>query len=109
MGTLYFYLITNLTTFGVYDYKGLDIDQFLAGSQVYNDADNEFSVASTEDYQGGHVNVTMIGESDYTTYRETYLPKPVEPITEDKYKELLARQDAADLAIMALMDSVTMG
>ena len=103
---MFFYLVTNLKTYGAIDYKGLNIDKFIAGSQVYNDADNEFAVASTEDFKVVHADVTKLSESDYTTYRETFLPKPIIPVTEDKLKELTDRQDAADFAIMTLMDSV---
>ena len=103
---MFFYLVTNLKTYGAIDYKGLDLEQFVAGSQVYNEKDNEFAVASTEDFKVVHADVTQISESDYATYRESFLPKPIIPVTEDKLKELTDRQDAADFAIMTLMDSV---
>ena len=105
----HYYLISNLQTHGAYDYKGLDLDQFLAGSQVYNDADNEFAVVSTEEIDGNYTDVTKLTMEDYNAYREEYSPKPIVPVTEDKLKEITARQDATDLALIALMDSIMMG
>ncbi|MEK5477267.1 hypothetical protein NYE70_09950 [Paenibacillus sp. FSL R5-0407] len=94
-----FYKVKNLMTFGQYDYKGLDLDQFIAGSQVYNDTDNEFAVASTEEGFDGHADVTQITEAEYLAYREAHKPKPVTPVDAEALRQQLS---AANEEVAAL-------
>ncbi|WP_411552303.1 hypothetical protein [Paenibacillus lautus] len=96
-----FYKVTSLQLFGQYDYKGLDIDKFIPGSQVYNDIDNEFSVATTEVLFQGHPDVAEITEAEYTTYRDRVIPKPIMP---EEAEALNTRLDTAetDLGLLLL-------
>lgn len=92
-----YYLVVNLKKFSEYDYKGLDINSFVAGSQVYNDVDNEFAVASTEEIDGEYPEVTKLSESDYEAYREEFSQKPVTEIElQEQIKELEYKLDEKD-------------
>lgn len=110
-----FYKVKNLRdVFGQYDYKGLDLGQFIPGSQVYNDADNEFSVASIEGDFPGHADVTQITEAEYMAYREAHVPKPVASNVDlenlqaelAETKQRLADQEAANAELQKKVDEI---
>lgn len=64
-----FYKILNLLNmFGQADYKGLDIDQFIAGGQVYytNEQNTtEALIATNENFNGVHPDLIELTESQY--------------------------------------------
>ena len=66
-----FYKISNLVNrFGQYDYKDLDIDKFIAGSQVYSEDDSICLIATTEENPLAHVDLIELTEAEYTTKRQ---------------------------------------
>jgi hypothetical protein len=69
-----FIKINNLTNqFGQCDYKGLDISQFVPGSQVYTKSFSNCAVATTQEDIPAHTDLTEMTEDEYTTYRQVRL------------------------------------
>jgi|GEM_PF-6394916 len=85
MENVYFYKVSNLVKFGEYNYKGLDIDQFITGSQIYDDKNNSFAVVSTEDFSGSNVDVKRLTEQEYLLL----IPAPVNTVSvESRLEEM---------------------
>lgn len=61
-----FYHIVNLIdNHGECDYKGLNIDKFIRGSQCYSPDCNECVIATEENEYAGHSDVTELTEDNY--------------------------------------------
>lgn len=83
-----FYHILNLIgRFGDISYKGLDIEQFVKGSQIYTFDCKECVIATKEEGFVGNVDVTELTEDEYEEIKEIILssyPKPQETVLEGK-------------------------
>jgi hypothetical protein len=72
---MYLVKIANLMNTGLFkstvaDYKGLDINQFLPGSQAYHPEDGTCVIATDEDLSSfAHDDVTILTEAEYVTER----------------------------------------
>jgi len=97
-----FYLIKNLLdTFGNADYKGLNIEQFVRGSQVCSYDLTECVIATYEDFQGQHEDLIELTEDEYKAevkrIKSEYPPSP-----EEQEKELQTRLQEAEQAVLEL-------
>ena len=91
--------------FGSIDYKGLDIDKFVAGSQLYAQDFNSVHVLTNENLEGWTLpkDVTIITKEEYDVYKAN-MPKPVEPLDWDaEIRALKATQKEQDEMIMSLL------
>lgn len=104
-----FYLINNLTTqFGEADYKGLNIQKFIAGSQVYAHDFSRCVIATNEDDFIGHPDVTELTQEQYVAEKQAILeayPKTRETIEET----ITAQQTQIDELIIMLGDTILNG
>lgn len=50
---------------GVYDYKGLDIDSFVPGSQVYPSGTRDFYVITEQEDIPKHEDILLVTEAEY--------------------------------------------
>lgn len=64
--------ITNLVNnlFKKCDYKGLDIDLFIQGSQVYNMEGDTVCLGTNEEFIPDNPDVAIITEQDYIDFRD---------------------------------------
>lgn len=79
-------------TNGICDYKGLDIDLFIAGSQVY-DNDTAF-IGTIEEDIPQHEDLQILSKNEYDTFVNEIRNRP-QPLSEiDLLNEKIAQQDA---------------
>ena len=70
----YFKIVNLLNQFGQPDYKGLDINNFVPGGQVYSPDNTTCIVATTDDTASStSSDVTELTEADYTSTRTEML------------------------------------
>jgi hypothetical protein len=86
----YFKIVNLLNIFGQADYKGLDIEKFIAGSQMYKSDFSECAIATNEETIPVHPELTEISEADYITYRNLI-------IQEQQAQKQSTEQQVADL------------
>ena len=101
---------------GVIDYKGLDINQFLPGFQVYPSGVDYCLVATNEDDFTEHTDVQEITQAEYEQERDEVLasmPKPINP--EDLQNQLndanatIAEQnERLDIQDSAMMETIVL-
>lgn len=66
-----FIKVENLTTcFGQCNYRHLDIDQFVAGSQLYSDDMSTFMGATNEEQIEEKDGVTIISQDEYLVFKQ---------------------------------------
>ncbi|WP_333860813.1 DUF4376 domain-containing protein [Clostridium sp.] len=90
-----------LNQFGQPDYKGLDISQFVAGSQIYKDTYGVF--ATNEDISTLPMGVIIITEVDYNN--EKTPSKPVLTLDEIKQNKINEMNTACQNAIINTFQS----
>lgn len=73
---------------GVCDYKGLDIDLFVAGKQVYDET--TAYIATTEDTIPAHADLVELTEQEYLNYKQEIENRP-RPLTETERIELMEK------------------
>ncbi|TDL50946.1 hypothetical protein E2R60_20585 [Paenibacillus dendritiformis] len=95
---------------GLYDYKGLDIDKFVPGTQVYPSGTRDFYVITEQAKEEipKHEDVLLITEAEYeaayNAERESHHePGPIEKLQAEN-EELRKQIDAMQLALMGMMD-----
>lgn len=88
---------------GMIDYKGLDINQFMPGSQVYAYDLSECVIATTEDWQGNHPDVIELTQAEYTEKAEELRATYPEPEPEVDPKAFQAQIDALTIAVAAML------
>lgn len=90
---------------GNLDYKGLDIGQFIPGSQVYAYDVSECVVATNENWEGSHPDVIELTQAEYTEKAEEL--KATYPDPGPTPDEMIAQQqeqiDALNIAMAALL------
>lgn len=94
--------------FGQSDYKGLNIDLFISGSQVYSTDMSVFIGATTEELLPVHADLTEITEAEYISKKADIIasyPLPKEEQNAVKISELeaqlkTAQEDNANLVTM---------
>lgn len=94
---------------GNYDYKGLDIDKFVPGSQVYPRGTRDFYVITEQEDIPKHEDVLLVTEAEYeaayNAERERQQePGPIEKLQAEN-EELRRQLDALQLAVMGMMDA----
>jgi hypothetical protein len=95
-----FYKVNNLLDFmGNPSYKGLVIEEFVPGSQVYAHDASECVIATNEDFQGQHADLTLLTQEQYQTeaqrIKDAYPPPP-----ETQIQELQAQNAQMLLALV---------
>lgn len=96
-----FVKINNLDSNGRIDYKGLDIEKIIPGTQVYPNSENvayfgyDGALKSVGDIQ-------VITEQEYLAFRQDELSKPAPPSEMDVLKQQLAE-------VQSVLDFVLMG
>lgn len=90
---------------GNLDYKGLDIGQFIPGSQVYTYGVSECVVATNENWEGSHPDVIELTQEEYEAKVEEL--KATYPDPEQTPDEMIAQQqeqiNALNIAMAALL------
>lgn len=88
---------------GQIDYKGLDINQFVPGSQVYAYDVTECVIATSEDYNGENPDVIELTQEEYELKAEELRATHPEPEPEVDPKAFQAQIDALTIAMAALL------
>ncbi|NGP59879.1 hypothetical protein FLT15_16925 [Paenibacillus thiaminolyticus] len=93
---------------GNYDYKGLDINKFVPGTQVYPTGTRDFYVITEQEdipvHEDIHLITTEEFESAYEAERNRqHEPGPIEELKAEN-EELRRQLDALQLAVMGMMD-----
>ncbi|MFW5435198.1 hypothetical protein [Paenibacillus apiarius] len=94
---------------GNYDYKGLDFELFVPGTQIYPSGTRDFYVITEEENIPKHEDIILITTEEYeaayaaeqNVQRE---PGPIEQLQEEN-KELRKQIDAMQLALMGMMNT----
>lgn len=87
---------------GTCDYKGLNIEMFVPGSQIYPNDEQACYVITNEEDIPKHDDIVLISTAEYEAAREMYIINPVrQPSPEDLQKQI----DAMQLALMGMMDA----
>lgn len=89
---------------GMLDYKGLDINQFVPGSQVYANDTSFVLLKTQQDNIPQHEDIMVISEVDYQTEIEMLAanrPKPIE--------QQIAEQEQRLQLIQAALDDLILG
>lgn len=79
---------------GNYDYKGLDIDLFIAGSQIYFNNGTEVLVITEEDVIPEHEDIKILTEQQYMDWVTEIKNIPQPPTEIELLEAKLAEQDA---------------
>ncbi|WCF07070.1 hypothetical protein NDS46_22450 [Paenibacillus thiaminolyticus] len=87
---------------GQYDYKGLDIDKFVPGSQVYPSGTRDFFVITQEEHIPEHEDIHFITKEDYA---EAYNAEANREPAPNPIEEMQKQIDAMQLALMGMMDA----
>ena len=88
---------------GNLDYKGLDIGQFIPGSQVYAYDVSECVVATNENWEGSHPDVIELTQAEYTEKAEELRSTYPEPEPEVDPKAFQAQIDALTIAMAEIL------
>lgn len=86
--------------FGRIDYKGLDIDKFICGSQLYAEKLEYCYVATTEEFTNLHEDITIVDEVEYSNFKkslEEIMAKKTE-IEQLKEQNIMLENAILDLA-----------
>ncbi|MFW5436260.1 hypothetical protein [Paenibacillus apiarius] len=91
------------------DYKGLDIDKFIPGSQVYPSGTRDCYVITEEENIPEHEDITLITTEEYEAASAAeqnvqHEPGPIEQLQEEN-KELRKQIDAMQLALLGIMEA----
>lgn len=88
-----FIKITNLIdSHGICNYKGLDIDLFIPGSQVY---DMNIAYIATEEIEiPEHSDIQVLTEEEYVSFTNEIKNRPQPPTEMELLQAKLAQQDA---------------
>lgn len=98
--------ITNLANAqGQCDYKGLNINQFIAGSQVYDLANNIALIKTSENVTIVNADITILTEADYNTQKQQIETAQKTNQPKSEVEELKSRVDLMQKAL----DDLTMG
>lgn len=94
---------------GNYDYKGLDIDKFVPGTQVYPSGTRDFYVITEQEDIPEHEDIHLITTEEYEAAYEAernrqHEPGPIEQLKAEN-EELRRQLDALQLAVMGMMDA----
>ena len=101
-----FIKVSNIKTiFGSVDYKGLDLNKIVAGSQVYVDDFSSAYLATTEGSLPENVNIEIIEESEYLSVREAQHSEIQSE--KDRLKQLEQDSLTALIAISELYELLT--
>lgn len=95
--------INNLfNSFNQPDYKGLDIDLFISGSQVYDlePSSNYCIIATNEENIISHSDIQIISESEYLQEKQNIIAK--QKVT-DPIQQLKQQVDEQAIALAALI------
>lgn len=102
--------IININPTGMIDYKTLDIEQFVAGTQVYDLENGVCLVQTSQDNFEPHIDVTELTADEYNTQADiinTMSPVVQEKTEIEKLKAeneaLKASQSSQDELIMSLV------
>ena len=89
---------------GAVDYKGLDISQFVPGSQVYAYDISECVIATNEDWQGNHPDVIELTQAEYETkateLRAAYPEPEPDKVEQLEFQFAEATQAITELSIL---------
>lgn len=93
---------------GMYDYKGLDINKIVPGTQVYPYGTRDFYGITEQEDIPEHGDIHLITEAEYeaayNAERERqHEPGPIEKLQVEN-EELRRQLDALQLAVMGMMD-----
>lgn len=100
-----YYKINNLINdFGEYDYKGLDTSLFVAGGQIYPRNENHCFIATKEETNVKHEDLTEIHEDEYKNIKKEYNEslKQEQQKEENKIKELEEKSERQEKEITAM-------
>lgn len=86
---------------GSYDYKGLDLDKFVSGSQVYPRGTRDFYVITEQEDIPEHPDIYIITEEEYKKVYDAENNREPEP---HPLEEMQKQIDAMQLALMGMMD-----
>ncbi|WCR29708.1 hypothetical protein L3476_13870 [Paenibacillus thiaminolyticus] len=90
------------------DYKGLDINKFVSGSQVYPRGTRDFYVITEQEDIPEHPDIQFVTEEEYEAAYEAERNRPREPGPIEKLQseneELRKQIEAMQLALMGMMD-----
>lgn len=86
---------------GQIDYKGLDIDKFIPGSQVYAHDVTECVIATSEDYNGENPDVIELTQEEYELKAEELRATHPEPEVNTEY--LQQQIDALNIAMAGIL------
>lgn len=86
---------------GKLDYKGLDIEQFIAGSQAYMKDSSFCIIATTEEEIVEHEDIVLLNDVEYGTLRDQI---------EQSYGTIVKPTDQERLALLeAAFDEILLG
>ncbi|BFH11191.1 hypothetical protein [Paenibacillus melissococcoides] len=93
---------------GNYDYKGLDFEKFVPGTQVYPTGTRDFYVITEQEDIPKHEDIHLITTEEYEAAYEAEHNKqhelgPIEKLQTEN-EELRRQLDALQLAVMGMMD-----
>lgn len=92
--------VSNLMTiFNSADYKGLDINKFIAGSQIYKKDMSECAIATTEETIPAQVDLVELTEQQYVAYREAIMAEQQAEIVTTEQKIALMQAVIDDLIL----------
>ena len=77
--------VINMNYNGKIDYKGLDINKFISGTQVY-DFDNQIFLVNTTEEVTATSDILIITQEEYTRAKEEILSREV-PVETDNLEE----------------------
>lgn len=84
------------------DYKTLDINQFVAGSQVYDFANGVCLVQTSEDNYTPHADIIELTESEYSEQRDIINSMSPQAQEKDKIAQLEEKVDLQEQALAEL-------
>lgn len=105
---MYILKINNINKHGIMDYKGLDIDLFVAGSQFYYGGENniENCLVKTEEIltDFSHNDVVEIEEKEYWQIIEEYKSEPTQPEPTEEQKKIVHLEKSKEITMKALIE-----
>lgn len=88
---------------GTCDYKGLNIDMFVPGSQIYLKDEHACYVISNEETIPEHADILRITTDEYEAAREKHVINPVRPPSPEQQQI-----DALQATVLGLMEQIAM-
>ena len=99
--------ISKINSSNVIDYKTLDINQFIAGSQVYDLENGVCLVETTQDNYEPHADIFELTEEEYNAQAD--IINSMSPVSQEKNEiELLRAENEALKASQASQDELIM-